>query len=121
MNKTKTVGLQIISIDIDQFYYVSNVQIANGTVITLPVELFSLNLRYLNLYNNGIKILPKEIGNCIGFTDLDISSNKLIILPKEIENCINLERLHIMYNMLKMLPKEIFNLKRLSKIYINYN
>lgn len=82
--------LLIIPIDIDQFYYVNNVKLTCGKIKFLPIELFKLNLRSLSIHSNEVRIIPREIGNCINLRTLDISENMLTRLPKEIFNLRNL-------------------------------
>ena len=72
------------------------------------------NLEVLNLNDNEISSLPKEIGDLTNLKDLYLGRNKLKMLPKEIGNLKNLEILHLGNNDFKVLPKELGNLKNLE-------
>jgi len=62
--------------------------------------------------------LPKEIGNLVNLTYLNVENNLLTELPKEIFNLVNLTGLYLAYNQLTELPKEIGNLVNLTHLDI---
>jgi hypothetical protein len=94
-----------------------------------------LNLKYdiIYLYNldklvldklildNSDKILPKEIGNLINLTHLQLSRNEFTIVPKEFEKLINLKKIYLDYNQLKIIPKQLGNLINLESMWLNNN
>lgn len=75
----------------------------------------------LNLDNNQLTSLPKEIGNLSRLRNLDLRGNQLTSLPKEMGNLTELECLYLNGNQLTSLPKEIGNFLHLKKLYIADN
>ena len=65
------------------------------------------NLQSLNLRNNKLESVPKELGNLINLQYLSLYNNKLESVPKELGNLINLQRLYLSNNNLESVPKEI--------------
>lgn len=106
-----------------------------------------INLEYLNLKNDGLKQIPKEISNLKRLKILDLSGNEFNELPREFSNLNNLEELylndeknlklsetlkvlaklpklkslHLENDNLKELPNEINKLKSLESLYLNEN
>ena len=70
----------------------------------------------------GIKTIPKEIGNLNSLIKLSLFRNGLIEIPKEIGNLINLTYLSFNdNNHLKDLPASISKLKELKVIFVQVN
>jgi Leucine-rich repeat (LRR) protein len=106
-----------------------------------------INLEYLNLKNDGLKQIPKEISNLKRLKVLDLSGNEFKELPIEFSNLYNLEELylndeknlkltetlnvlaklpklkslHLENDNLEELPNEINKLKSLESLYLNEN
>lgn len=106
-----------------------------------------INLEYLNLKNDGLKQIPKEISNLKRLKVLDLSGNEFKELPSEFSNLYNLEELylndeknlkltetlnvlaklpnlkslHLENDNLEELPNEINKLKSLESLYLNEN
>lgn len=76
--------IQVIPCDVDQYYYVTKILIIHSSISILPIELFNLNLVELDLSNNIIKVLPREIINLTNLEYLNLTYNDLSKLPKEI-------------------------------------
>ena len=93
----------------------------------LPNKLFGmtieeiLNLELLNLNNNQLIEVPKEIFTLTNLQELYLSSNKLTEVPKEIGNLTNLQELYLSNNQLTEVPKEIGNLINLQILYLDNN
>lgn len=74
-----------IPCDIDQFINVTEIYINNTGITSLPDELFSMYyLKILSLSSNKIKWLSPKISNLVNLNSLHIYDNSLRILPKEI-------------------------------------
>ena len=63
-------------------------------------------LQLIGSWNYQLTELPKEIGNLVNLTRLNLYGNQLIELPKEIGNLVNLTWLYLVNNQLTELPKE---------------
>ena len=78
-------------------------------------------LKVLNLSNNNLTSLPKEIGNLKQLLQLFLYDNKLTSLPKEIGDLNQLEVLNVRNNQLTSVPKEIGDLKQLKELDLGDN
>ncbi|UPY78696.1 leucine-rich repeat domain-containing protein [Leptospira weilii] len=78
----------------------------------------TMNVSVLNLENNELRILPKEIGQLRNLEVLYLENNELTTLPQEIGQLVNLEVLYLHNNQLRTLPKEIRQLQNLRTLYL---
>jgi Leucine-rich repeat (LRR) protein len=68
------------------------------------------------IYNNLIKFFfnyIENINNIFKLKNIEIYNNYLYLIPKEIKYLTNLEKFIIPYNKIKILPRELFNLNNL--------
>lgn len=79
-------NLRVIPQDIDQFYHVDDIFLPHNLIREIPKELFYLNLKLLDISNNKISTLPKDIIKLVNLKRLSINNNKIKYLPKEIFN-----------------------------------
>ena len=78
-------------------------------------ELFSeVNSEILDIYNNQINKIPKEIEHFIILRALDLSKNQIKKVPKKIGKLINLQELYLSDNQIKKVSKEIAQLINLN-------
>jgi internalin A len=75
----------------------------------------------LDLSDNNLSVLPKEIAQLTNLITLDLSWNKLSELPKEITQLTNLTTLYLNFNKLSQLPKEIVQLTNLTSLNLGSN
>lgn len=78
-------------------------------------------INVLNLNNNGIKSIPKEITRLKGLKCLHLTGNELKTLPKEISYLKNLTHLYMKYNSFPTIPKVVTQLKRLEHLSLRGN
>jgi len=112
-------GYRLIDLsgDICCFLELTNLNVYNNLLTTLPKEIGNLhNLTFLNLSDNHLTGLPKEIGNLQSLTSLLLWTNQLTSLPNEIGRLTNLTSLSLSNNCLTELPEEICNLINLSSL-----
>jgi Leucine-rich repeat (LRR) protein len=90
--------------------------------LKLKYSIYNLyNKKSLDLSNNGLSEIPKEIGQLQNLQRLYLGYNKLSEIPKEIRQLQNLQRLYLSYNKLSEIPKEIGQLQHLHTLYLNNN
>ena len=90
-------------------------------IVSLMIKAEDNEASTLSLMGWGLEVLPSEIGNLTGLTELDLGMNNLTVLPPEIGNLTNLTKLKVDRNHLKNLPPEIGNLRNLSELHAGDN
>jgi len=115
-NKLKLKGT------VDEIFRLKTLNLNDNELTELPKEIGNLtNLETLNLNDNELTELPKEIGNLTNLENLELTRNELTELPKEIGNLTKLMRLFLSGNKLTNLPKEIGNLTNLVILWLRGN
>ncbi|EMM76696.1 leucine rich repeat protein [Leptospira santarosai str. 2000030832] len=79
------------------------------------------DVRILDLSENQLTTLPKEIGKLQKLQELYLSGNQLTTLPREIGKLQTLQELGLSGNRLITLPKEIGQLKNLRWLSLKNN
>lgn len=79
------------------------------------------NLKYLNLGNNNLKVLPAWIYNCINLEVLKLRRNRLYALHSRIHMLTNLRILELQFNWFSFLPIEIRDLPNLNTLLARGN
>jgi len=96
--------------------------LSNNQIKKLPKEIKKLeNLEEIDLYNNRLQYLPKEIWKLKKLKILNLKNNQLQSLLDKIDELTNLEKLDLSYNRIKEIPKEIWKLKKLKILDVSYN
>ena len=67
----------------------------------------------ISIVNEGIKLIPREIGDIQGLRFLDLENNRIIEIPKELTQLSSLRELHLSGNNLRLLPQSFNNLDSL--------
>ncbi len=99
-----------------------SLNLTNQQLTELPKEIGQLTeLTYLSLENNQLTELPKEIGQLTKLNILLLLENKIHSLPKEIGQLSALGILDLDSNRLTELPKEIGQLTRLRQLWLSDN
>ena|SRR5687767_1221120 len=101
---------------------VKHLNLSNQKLKKIPKEVFLFpNLKTLDLSGNKIEAMPADLGLLTKLEELDITKNKIDELPKEIGNLKRLRVLKARSNSLYALPKEIGQLGRLETADFNGN
>ena len=82
---------------------------------------FNLKYTRLDLENNKIKEIPKEIQFLTNLQYLYLDNNKIKTIPEEIRFLTNLKYLSLRSNQITEIPKEIQFLTSLIKVWLNRN
>jgi leucine-rich repeat protein SHOC2 len=85
---------------------ISELELNLNCIVNIPEEISELknNLIRLDLSNNKIEVLPKEIGELTNLKCLNLENNKIKYIPKEIEELKNLLFLNLKINCLENIP-----------------
>lgn len=76
-------------------------------------------MKVLNINNNQIKTIPKQVGNLKKLNTLTIANNKITSLPQTFSNLKDLKKLNISKNNFDCLPNEILELDSLTHLWVN--
>ena len=75
----------------------------------IPVDIFSMNLNWLNISENCIREIPAEIANLETLSRLACGNNELSFLPEEIGQLKELSWLDCTHNLLREIPDSFSN------------
>ena len=78
-------------------------------------------LKELELSEEGLRCLPKEIGYFTGLQDLNLNGNALVALPSALGWLVHLQRLSAACNRLSQLPAAIGELAKLEVLELDDN
>ena len=125
---TRILGINLLreklnlNMSIVQLENLQNLNLSDNKLTDVPKEIGNLhNLQILYLYNNKLMHVPKEIGNLQNLQLLHLSNNQLTNVPKEIGNLQNLKYIYLHNNQLTDVPEEIGNLKNLQRLDLYNN
>lgn len=98
-----------------------SLELKNNQMRLLPKIQNLSNIRFLDLAENELTYLPKEIEKLNKLCFLDLSRNRLTCLAEEIGKLIELTNLWLSDNQLGWLPNGIWELRNLKCLKINKN
>lgn len=101
---------------------ISKLDLSNQNLKSIPKEVFALkNLKTLDLSNNNISIIPSDIIKLKRLEILDASNNKISNFYAKICALSKLRVLNLNNNSIKTIPKQIIGLSRLKVFSIANN
>lgn len=108
---------------IHQLVNLETLDISNNQLTTLPKEIGTLkNLKHLNLRNNRLlKVLPSEIGSLEQLEYLGFEGSKVSKIPNTIGNCKKLTKIVGNACEIETLPAEIGKCIELKDVNLSYN
>ncbi len=94
-----------------------------GMKINVPTDATGIsNITRLDLSFRGIAKIPREIGCCLkNLSELNLSNNRLTDLPKELAKISKLKLLNLGYNLFNAIPETIFQLHQLETLNMEAN
>lgn len=101
---------------------ISTINLQNQGIVALPKEihLFS-SVKNLNLSGNSLTSLPQELGQLNQLRQLELDENKFKSVPEAVTQLNQLSKLSLNHNQLTSLPKEIKQLKELRELNVGIN
>jgi Leucine-rich repeat (LRR) protein len=106
----------------DKKYLASKLDLSGQGLTEIPEEIFKYrNLKTLNLRNNEIKLVSKDIGFLKHLKNLNLSNNKITTLGAKFFDLVNLEYLFLNNNKLKSFPVQVVNLTKLKALDLSGN
>lgn len=103
-------------------FWLTSLDLSNNDITELPKDIGLLNkLIEVNLSMNNLKEIPKEFSLLTNLKKLDVSFNNLDKVPTTIFQLSKLTSLNLSNNNITELPKEIGLLTKLRKLYLGRN
>ncbi len=116
----KTHGINVKNID--DLSKLQSLNLSNNQLTSVPKELGNLSkLKTLILSVNNLPSIPKELGNLSKLTHLELHHNRLTSIPKELGNLSKLTYLNLGGNYLTSIPKELGKLSKLTALSLIVN
>lgn len=82
-----------------------SLDVSENLIVDIPRNLYKLTkLKKLLVYSNKCITLPRSLGKCVSLEEINFYCNMLELLPEEINNLVNLRHLNFASNTLKRLP-----------------
>jgi len=116
-------GLNVFPVCITSLELLTTLDLSNNKIDTVPKQISLLtNLKHLFLVENNLKKLPKQISKLTNLETLALTGNQLSSVPKEIYSMVNLEVLWLSYNPIQSLPGTLFkSLRKLKKFSCGFS
>jgi internalin A len=100
----------------------TELDLSDQQIAEIPKEIGDLiSLQYLGLNNNQIAKLPESIGNLSSLLHLDINKNQIVEIPESISNLTCLQSLNLYSNQIARFPQAIGDLISLQYLHLQYN
>lgn len=97
--------------------------LSNNKLTTLPKEIAALKKlqSFFSSNNKFEKELPKEFYQLKSLKNIEIQGSNIEVISDKLNNLNKLEGLKLYYNKIKKLPKNISGLSNLKSLYLNHN
>ena len=114
---------QIVSIEgIGYLKNLKHLEITNNRIKEIPKEIGKLKkLNSLNLNHNEIVAIPEEIGGAYNLNEIQLNQNKIGKLPSGMGNLFSLQLLKVSHNSIEDISEDFFNMRYLKQFYIDNN
>lgn len=106
----KSQGLVCISPSLFLFDFIYELNLENNLIKEIPKEIEKMKrLEILNLSGNEIHSLPVELSKLVNLKDLNLSNNFISVIPAELGSLYNIEKLNLDNNPLQEPYLSIYN------------
>ncbi|KYR00323.1 hypothetical protein DLAC_03066 [Tieghemostelium lacteum] len=97
-------------------------EIFNNKISEIPKEIGQLrHLKHLNMSSNSIESLPEQLYQLVFLETLELQMNKLTKIPEDLGSLVNLQLLNLSNNQIQEIPKSINYLCNLTILYLDNN
>eukprot|EP00889_Picochlorum_renovo_P002595 jgi/Picre1/29625/NNA_005010.t1 len=107
--------------DLSLFKSLRRLNLSESGISTLPGQISSVPLEFIDISKNRLSILPKGIGNIKCLRYLCAQENILTILPGELSQCIELEHLDLSSNRLSSILISFSEFRKLRYLNLDEN
>lgn len=107
--------------DLHLYKSLRRLNLSGSGISTLPGQISSVSLEFLDISKNRLSILPKGIGNIKCLRYLCAQENVLTILPGELSQCIGLEHLDLSSNRLSSILISFSEFQKLRYLNLDEN
>ncbi|WP_372364841.1 tetratricopeptide repeat protein [Candidatus Uabimicrobium sp. HlEnr_7] len=105
----------------ENFPFLTHLNLCQNELTEFPIQIANSPLTFLDISNNNIAIIPREIGKMSSLSTLNLAQNNLKEIPKEISLLSSLQELNLSKNNLQELPIEIIQLRNLKTLMLSGN
>lgn len=113
--------LETITSGISNLKNLKKLSFYKNQLVSLPDDLFEMDLQVIDLYYNKLEVIPESIGNFTALEVLFLAHNRIYSLPESIGQLVHLEEFYAHHNRLSVLPSTLNNLSKMKVARVNDN